>query len=212
MRMAFALITSLAALGLSTPSTAQVISVSQVLAECPDLSLGEACPTVATGFLQGRRPGTRLNGQVVDLVVAIAEAAQQDGIPRKVCLNAADGLRVLATGVTNEDQANQINDIADALCLRNRTAAIRGPGGLFDTVSSGGAGGAGDGNPGGGAGGGGGGGGGGDPGGGGGGGGGDPGGSGGLGSNDAGHGNANALAHANEHATENTHGKNGQND
>lgn len=137
MRIAFALVASLIALGLSTPTTAQVISVSQVLTECPDFALAQACPSVATEFLEDRRPGTRRNGQVVNLVVAIAEAAQPQTVPRPVCLNAAEGLRVLAAGVTNEDQAKQITDIADALCLGNRTAAIRRPGGLFDSLSSG---------------------------------------------------------------------------
>jgi hypothetical protein len=201
MRIALALIASVTALGLATPSTAQVISISQVLADCPDFALAQACPSVATEFLDDRRPGTQRNGQVVNLVIAIADAAQPQTVPRPVCLNAAEGLRVLATGVTNDDQAKQINDIADALCLGNRTAAIRGPGGLFDSLAGGG-----------GTGGGGGGGGGGDPvvvpdpGGGGGGGG------GGLGSNDAGHGNETAMAHANENALNNEHGNNAPKD
>ena len=201
MKFALALFATLSIVAVATPSSAQVISVSQVLADCPDFALAQACPGLATEFLEDRRPGTRRNGQVVNLVVAIAEAAQPQTVPRPVCLNAADGLRVLATGVTNEDQAKEINDIADALCLGNRTAAIRGPGGLFDSLAGGGGSG--------GSGGGGGGGGGGDPvivpdpGGGGGG-----GGSGGLGSNDAGNGNATAMAHANENALNNEHGNN----
>jgi hypothetical protein len=202
MRIAFALVASLVSLGLSTPSSAQVISVSQVLAECPDFALAQACPSVATEFLDDRRPGTRRNTQVVDLVVAIAGAAQQQTVPRRVCLNAAEGLRVLATGVTNEDQAKQINDIADALCLGNRTAAI-GP--LFDSLSSSSGGG--------------------NSGGGGGGGAGDPvitpnpdptpgpgGSEGGLGSNGAGKGNENAMEHANHHALDNDNGNNSPKD
>lgn len=135
MRMAFALFASLAAVGLSTPSSAQVISVSQVLVTCPDFALAQACPPMATQFLEDRRPGLRRNGQVVDLVVGIAQVAQHESVPRRVCLNAADGLRVLAAGVTNVDQVNQILDIADALCLGNRTAAIGGPG-LVDSLST----------------------------------------------------------------------------
>ncbi len=56
-------------------------------------------------FLENRTRGSRLNRQIVDLVVTIAEAAQQNNVPRNVCLNAADGLRVLATGVTVDEQA-----------------------------------------------------------------------------------------------------------
>lgn len=208
MRIAFALVASLIAFGLSTPTTAQVISVSQVLTECPDFALAQACPSVATEFLNDRRPGTRRNGQVVNLVVAIAEAAQPQTVPRPVCLNAAEGLRVLATGVTNEDQAKQITDIADALCRGNRTASIGAPRrlGLFDSLGLGGGSGGGGGGSGGS----------------------DNGGGGtlpppsgcepncspppnggdGLGSNGAGKGNDNAMAHANIHAMENDHGNN----
>jgi hypothetical protein len=227
MRIAFALVASLTAFGFSTPSSAQVISVSQALTECPDLALAQACPSVATEFLDGRAPGTPRNGEIVNLVVAIAEAAQQDSVPRRVCLNAAEGLRVLANGVTDDaDEASQINDIADALCLRNRTAAIGTPGGVGLIDSSGGGGDVGGGGPAGG-----------------------PGvdtdddgddgdnddgdnddgdnddgdnddgdddggtddGQGGLGSNDAANSpNEHALDHANEHALDNTHGKNGE--
>ena len=211
MRMAFALFASLAAAGLSTPSAAQVISVSQVLVTCPDFAMAQACPPMATQFLEGRNPGPRRNGQVVDLVLAIAQVAQHESVPRKVCLNAADGLRVLASGVTDVDQVNQILDIADALCLGNRTAAIHGPG-LVESVGTSsivGGSNAGGGNSGGGN------------------------GQvvqenlreeqvtepeeqetaseGGLGSNDAANSpNENALEHANEHATDNEHGQNGE--
>jgi hypothetical protein len=47
----------------------------------------------------------------------------------EMCLNTADGMRVLATGMSNAGQAQQVRDIADALCDGTRTAAIgRGAG------------------------------------------------------------------------------------
>jgi hypothetical protein len=146
MRTTFVLVASLAVLGLSTPSSAQVISVSQVLAGCPDIPLAHACLPLASQFLADRSPGTDRNGEIVDLVFAIAEIAPQDGVPRPACINAAAGLRVLATGITIPDQANQINDIADALCRSTQTAAIGGvkvPESLSTTSSGGGSGGGG---------------------------------------------------------------------
>jgi hypothetical protein len=212
MRIVASLAAVAAALCFSAPVSAQVVSVSQVLSDCPDIDQAQPCTTLASAFLDGRSPGRRLDGQIIDLVVAISEAASQEKVPRPVCLNAADGLRILATGVTREDQAQQIEDIADALCTGARTASLgRRPGFLlFDSLGGGGVGGGGNGGTGGGGGGGvvpdpdptgcvtdcp--------PNGGGGGGTG-----GGLGSNGAGKGNETAMAHANEHALNNDHGNN----
>src|SRR5690349_13778998 len=120
MKLALAVIAALAGLALVSPASAQVLTVRDVQAQCPDLASGVACPAVSSQFLENRTRGSRLNRQIVDLVVTIAEAAQQNNVPRNVCLNAADGLRVLATGVTVDEQADQIRDIADALCAGNR--------------------------------------------------------------------------------------------
>jgi hypothetical protein len=149
MKIALALVAAFIVGGIATPSSAQVISASQVLSDCPDVPAAQACPGLATAFLGNAAPTTRRDGRIVNLVVAIAEAAQQPRVPRRSCLNAADGLRVLATGVTTDEQAQQINDIADALCRGSRTAAIGGPRRLFGPFeslsgqSSGGGGGAG---------------------------------------------------------------------
>src|SRR5262245_24566918 len=105
------LLAASAAAGLSTPAPAREISVAQVLVACPDLAQAQACTGVAAEFLAGNRPGSWRNYKVVDLVVAIAEVAQQESVPRPVCLNAADGLRVLAGGVTDAERAGQISDI-----------------------------------------------------------------------------------------------------
>lgn len=198
------------------PASAAVLSVAQVTTGCPDIDQARECPALAEEFLSTRPMSRESDGQIVSLVLAIAELSQVPRVPMPVCLNAADGIRVLAGGVSSSDQEAQINDIADSLCDGTNTAAIRR--GLGDLNSLASAGPAGDGGGGaGGTGGAGGGGGGGDDdddddddnGNGGGGGGG--GSSGGLGSNDAaaGHASANGESHANDHAVNNTHGKNG---
>jgi hypothetical protein len=120
---------SLSALAGSTSLTqAQVLTVRQVLSDCPDTAQAQACTSLADRFVTAREPGPQRDAQIVSLVLAIAEAAQQPGVPMPACLNAADGLRVLADGVQNVGQAQQIRDIADALCEGIQTAAIEAPG------------------------------------------------------------------------------------
>lgn len=214
----------------SLPASAAVLSVAQVTTGCPDLDQARDCPALAEEFLSSRPVSPTSDVQIISLVVAIAELSQVPRVRLPVCLNAADGIRVLAGGVSTDDQQAQIEDIADALCIGTNTAAIRrgldlnSLASAGDSGNTGGAGGAG------GIGGTGGGGGGGDdddddgnnghgndddhddgsnPGQGGGGGGGDA--SSGLGSNDAsaGHASATGESHANEHAVNNENGKNG---
>ncbi|MGB3338898.1 MAG: hypothetical protein WBA73_17105, partial [Devosia sp.] len=105
------------------PAQAQQFStVSEVLRECPDLDRASACPTVAQAFLS--LPNSPNDTQIVTLVVTLAAAAQEPRVPRPVCLNTAEGIRVLATGVDSAGTAGQIRDIADALCFGIRTAGI----------------------------------------------------------------------------------------
>lgn len=107
----------------SFPAQAQQFStVAEVLRECPDLDRAIACPAVAGAFISP--PNSPNDTQIVTLVGALAAAGQLPRVPLRVCLNTADGLRVLATGVVGAGTAVQIRDIADSLCLGVRTAAI----------------------------------------------------------------------------------------
>jgi hypothetical protein len=99
-----------------------VMTVRQVLAECPDIDAASACPGVATQYLASRPP--RSDAQIVNLVLDLAAAAQQPRVTMEACLDTAEGMLVLADGVSNAGQATQIRDIAEALCLGTRTAAI----------------------------------------------------------------------------------------
>jgi hypothetical protein len=128
MKFALALVAALSIVGAASPSSAQVISASQVLSGCPDLPQAQACPALATSFVSNWATSTEKDRQIVNLVVAIAEAAQQNKVSRQACLNAADGIRVLATGVSIAEQSQQISDVADALCAGNRAASVGRPG------------------------------------------------------------------------------------
>lgn len=118
------------------PASAGVMTVTQVINGCPDIAAARACPPLAQQFLDGRVVGPVSDGQIVNLVVAIAELAQTPRVSMPVCLNAAVGLRVLAGGVSTEDRQTQINDIADALCTVARTAAIGPAGPLLGSSAS----------------------------------------------------------------------------
>jgi hypothetical protein len=149
---------ALAALGLaiaSTPSFAVVTPTpGQILARCPDNPDAQDCPAAAEDFLVPRPKSPQSDAQIVNLVLKIATEASDEKVPLKVCLNAADGLRVLAGGVEDPGTAQQIMDIADALCDNIRTAAIgdeeeagqgggNGPAGVLDFGSTSGPSGAG---------------------------------------------------------------------
>jgi hypothetical protein len=136
MKLALALVAALSIAAVTTPSSAQVISAAQVLADCPDVPRAQACPPLAAGFLGDEAPSAARDQQIVDLVVAIAEAAQQNNVPRRACLNAADGIRILATGVSTAEQSAQISDIADALCAGTSTASIGNGGFTFSVPQS----------------------------------------------------------------------------
>lgn len=148
MRTSTLLLTSVAFGALSAmtafPASAAVLSVAQVTVGCPDIDQARECPALAEEFLTGRPFGPSSDGEIVSLVLAIAELSQVPRVSMPVCLNAADGLRVLALGVSNSDQQVQIEEIADSLCDDTSTAAIRrGLGNLESLASSGGVGGAG---------------------------------------------------------------------
>src|SRR5690606_17586651 len=95
---------ALAAISLSAvaamPAQAAVTPTPrQILTKCPATRQAKACPASASDFLAPRPKSPESDAQIVDLVLKIAEAAQEERVQLPACLNAADGLRVLATGV-----------------------------------------------------------------------------------------------------------------
>jgi hypothetical protein len=97
---------------------------AQVFNKCPDDPKAQACPPTAELFVASHTPGAKTDELIVKMVLRIAEAVQDPKIKKPVCLNAADGLRVLSKGMTDLARGKQINDIADALCDKILTAAI----------------------------------------------------------------------------------------
>src|SRR6476660_8413720 len=103
-------------------SSAAVIQTAEALMSvCPALSSGTGCPEGATEYLDAVHPS---NSQIVSLVSSIAGAADTPQVPKPICLDAAQGIRVLAGGVSSAGQRQQILLIADSLCRGSATAAI----------------------------------------------------------------------------------------
>lgn len=103
-------------------SSAAVIQTAQdLMSVCPALSSGTGCPEGAQAYLDAVRPS---NAQIVSLVSSIAGAADTPQVPKPICLDAAQGIRVLGEGVSNSGQRQQIFVIADELCQGSSTAAI----------------------------------------------------------------------------------------
>jgi len=105
-----------------TLSSAAVLQASaQLLSVCPDLSNGTGCQEGATIYLAS---GQGSDTSIIDLVTSIAEAGDTPQVPMRVCLDAAQGIRVLGGGVSRLEQRQQILLIADEMCRGAATAAI----------------------------------------------------------------------------------------
>ncbi len=124
MKITFALI-GLVLLGCwTTSASAQSMTRAEVLDQCPDFDMAVACPEVADAFLLALPDNRGSNEQIVDVAVAIAEAARPEPVPLEVCLDAAEGIVVLAGGLMSDGREAELLSIAGALCEREETAAI----------------------------------------------------------------------------------------
>src|SRR5688572_19662542 len=102
MKITFALI-GLVLLGCwTTSASAQSMTRAEVLDQCPDFDMAVACPEVADAFLLALPDNRGSNEQIVDVAVAIAEAARPEPVPLEVCLDAAEGIVVLAGGLMSD--------------------------------------------------------------------------------------------------------------
>jgi hypothetical protein len=106
-------------------SAQQVAStIPAVLQLCPADSAGRCVPVVQA-FVAQRELGARLDADLVDLVAALAGAAQDPRVTRPICLDIADGMRVAGEAMVDTGLRDQTFALADALCLGGfETAAI----------------------------------------------------------------------------------------
>lgn len=104
------------AVGLSTVTATHALTIKQALSQCPDVPAARACRAVAAAFLAERIAGPKTDAQIVNLVRALADAAERPNVSLRVCRNTADGMKVLARGMTNGKQARQVIGLANDLC------------------------------------------------------------------------------------------------
>jgi hypothetical protein len=97
-------------------SAQQVAStIPAVLQLCPADSAGRCVPVVRS-FVAQREMGARLDADLVDLVAALAGAAQDPRVTRPICLDIADGMRVAGEAMVDAALRDQTFALADALC------------------------------------------------------------------------------------------------
>ncbi|PXA98123.1 hypothetical protein DMC47_10345, partial [Nostoc sp. 3335mG] len=97
-------------------------TVGDVMRECPDLTRAVACPPVAARFISA--PNNPSDTELTSLVLSLAQAGQFPRVPMRVCMDTAEGIRVLATAANRSATRRQITDIADSLCLGTATATV----------------------------------------------------------------------------------------
>ncbi len=109
--LCIALLTSL-----GSAASAQAMTRAEVLAECPDFDRAIACPGVAEEFLLSLPSGRRSNQQIFDVGVAISDAIDPETIPLEVCLDAQEGIHVLAEGLVSDGRRAELLALASDMC------------------------------------------------------------------------------------------------
>ncbi len=109
-----ACIALLASLG--SAASAQAMTRAEVLAECPDFDRAVACPGVAEEFLLSLPDGRRSNQQIFDVGVAISDAIEPETVPLEVCLDAQEGIGVLAGGLVSDARRAALLALAAEMC------------------------------------------------------------------------------------------------
>ena len=113
--------------GLAPPAEgAQLLTIRQAAAACPDFRGAKACRSVAETFLNGRQPGADTDAQIANLAASISNALQSRQAPPVVCRDAARGIRVLVEGVTNRETIGKLRQLASRLCADPEQAGPKG--------------------------------------------------------------------------------------
>ena len=100
--------------GASAAVTSSAV-ITPVLEACPiDESAG--CADAVAGFIASRPADAPLNDEIVDLVAALAYAANHPNITPAMCIEIEQGIRVAGAAVTLPAPKQAIRTIADNLC------------------------------------------------------------------------------------------------
>ena len=120
------------------PLQAQQVAstIPAVLSICPDDSQTVCVPTVQE-FIGQHPAGSQRDADLLALVVQLAGVAQDPSTTHPMCLDIADGIRTASGAVQNGAQAQEIMDIANALCEGGATTAATRQRNRPSSISSG---------------------------------------------------------------------------
>ena len=106
------------------PAQAQLVAstIPAVLSICPDNAATPCVPAVQS-FISQQAAGSQRDADLVALVVQLAGVAQNPSTTQPMCLDIADGIRAAGEAVQDGAQAQEIQNIADALCAGGATTA-----------------------------------------------------------------------------------------
>lgn len=97
-------------------------TIPAVLSICPDNTTTPCVPAVQS-FISQQPASTQRDADLLALVAQLAGVAQDPTTTHPMCLDIADGIRAAGEAVQNGAQAQEIQDIADALCEGGTTTA-----------------------------------------------------------------------------------------
>jgi len=106
------------------PAQAQLVAstIPAVLSICPDNAATPCVPAVQS-FISQQAAGSQRDADLVALVAQLAGVAQNPSTTQPMCLDIADGIRAAGEAVQDGAQAQEIQNIADALCAGGATTA-----------------------------------------------------------------------------------------
>ena len=90
------------------------VSIPALLLLCPDIAANRCVPVVRSFVAQQR--GLPPDAELVRLVSALADVAQAPRTTMRMCLDIAEGIKVVGEAVADGEQRDAIMSIADSLC------------------------------------------------------------------------------------------------
>ena len=90
---------------------------------CPDISAQQRCAMAAQIYLSQTNPS---DNQAVVLITGIADATRAATLPRGVCADSVEGIRLIALSVESASLRTQIADLAESLCRGEQQSATTG--------------------------------------------------------------------------------------
>jgi hypothetical protein len=106
---------ALLTIGVASAAVTPSAVLAPVLDACP-IEDSAGCADAVAGFIASRPADAALNDEIVDLVAALAYAAEHPNMTPAMCIELEHGIRVAAAAVTLPAPKQAIKTIAENLC------------------------------------------------------------------------------------------------